>query len=557
MNKPAGGGSLRLPAYAAKENVMPISENILQKIKEKATSNVAGISPVNTNCDVVIAHYGSKIMKDPLLNKMFLNGRTQVACALDFTSIDEAWHSIDEALKGAAAERERVLATSSTDRLGTVLLLLLEKADDIPKIKPIVEHINNRNKQKQNKDSCRVEICIENAEELDTNDCLPRDVPDGVNRVWKLTDPNKVAAFNLILLLTLHVFHKAEGVEYIRVKDGKVYSAQESSRVGAVCERINSILGVTVVDRANQDQCRKFDAQLQACKEQAEEKMNELTETFLSVAPCKLELLPQYSRLLRNADIHTVYGTDKEGRPICEIFRDNILKAAQEFFEKELCSQEETFFGEFPLSMFENKNIAKLIEHLKEKAELADRKEDEYLEDARKYAAAWEERLKKGIKKRFIDIFESTFKALVEDAGNMRNDLCACRDILRPICFEDGNVGSHTDKLNWQGLDCDKLLETCEARSRFEMNEQDRIWGEIQNRAADGSDTQQDYLFSSGERTQELHNNGQNRKHRIQIRGLAPGFMFGGRLLVFSQRGALENVQTENMDESAQQGEEE
>lgn len=267
--------------------------------------------------------------------------------------------------------------------------------------------------------------------------------------------------------------------------------------------------------------------------------LNELTETFLSVAPCKLELLPQYSRLSRNADIHTVYGTDKEGHPICEIFRDNILKAAQEFFEKELCSQEETFFGEFPLNMFENKNIAKLIEHLKEKAELADWKEDEYLKDARMYAGAWEERLKKGVKKRFIDIFESTFKALVEDTGIMRNDLCACRDILRPICFEDGNVGSHTDKLNWQGLDCDKLLETCEARSRFEMNEQDRIWGEIQNRAADGSDTQQDYLFSSGERTQELHNNGQNRKHRIQIRGLAPGFMFGGRLLVFSQRGAL------------------
>lgn len=444
-----------MPAYAAKENVMPISENILQKIKEKATSNIAGISPVNTNCDVVIAHYGSKIMKDPLLNKMFLNGRTQVACALDFTSIDEAWHSIDEALKGVAAERERVLATSSTDRLVTVLLLLIEKADDIPKIKPIVEHINNRNKQKQNKDCCRVEICIENAEEFDTNDCLPRDVPDGVNRVWKLTDSNKTAAFELILLLTLHEFNKAEGVEYIRVKDGKVYSAQESSRVGAVCGRINSILGVTVVDRANQDQCRKFDAQLQACKEQAEEKMNELTETFLSVAPCKLELLPQYSRLSRNADIHTVYGTDKEGRPICEIFRDNILKAAQEFFKKELCSQEETFFGEFPLSMFENKNIAKLIEHLKEKAELADWKEDEYRKDARMYAGAWEERLKKGIKKRFIDIFESTFKALVEDAGNMRNDLCACRDILRPICFEDGNVGSHTDKLNWQGLDCD------------------------------------------------------------------------------------------------------
>ena len=543
-----------MPAYAAKENVMPISENILQKIKEKATSNITGISPVNTNCDVVIAHYGSKIMKDPLLNKMFLNGRTQVACALDFTSIDEAWHSIDEALKGAAAERERVLATSSTGRLGTVLLLLLEKADDIPKIKPIVEHINNRNKQKQNRDYCRVEICIENAEEFDTNDCLPRDVPDGVNRVWKLTDPNKVAAFNLILLLTLHVFHKAEGVEYIRVKDGKVYSAQESSRVGAVCGRINSILGVTVVDRANQDQCRKFDAQLQVCKKKAEEKMNELTETFLSVAPCKLELLPQYSRFLRNADIHTVYGTDKEGHIVTGFYAGRTHTIIP---NRELCSQEETFFGEFPLSMFENKNIAKLIEHLKEKAELADWKEDEYRKDARMYAGAWEERLKKGIKKRFIDIFESTFKALVDDAGNMRNDLCACRDILRPICFEDGNVGSHTDKLNWQGLDCDKLLETCEARSRFEMNEQDRIWGEIQNRAADGSDTQQDYLFSSGERTQELHNNGQNRKHRIQIRGLAPGFMFGGRLLVFSQRGALENVQTENMDESAQQGEEE
>ena len=204
--------------------------------------------------------------------------------------------------------------------------------------------------------------------------------------------------------------------------------------------------------------------------------MNELTETFFSVAPCKLELLPQYSKLSRNADIHTVYGTDKEGHPICEIFRDNILKAAQEFFEKELCSQEETFFGEFPLSMFENKNIAKLIEHLKEKAELADRKEDEYHKDARMYAGAWEERLEEGIKEKFIVFFGSKFKALVEDAGNMRNDLCACRDILRPICFEDGNVGSHTDKLNWQGLDCDKLLETCEARSRFEMNEQDRIW---------------------------------------------------------------------------------
>lgn len=99
----------------------------------------------------------------------------------------------------------------------------------------------------------------------------------------------------------------------------------------------------------------------------------------------------------------------------------------------------------------------------------------------------------------------------------MRNDLCACRDILRPICFEDGNVGSHTDKLNWQGLDCDKLLETCEARSRFEMNEQDRIWGEIQNRAADGSDTQQDYLFSSGEETQ--HDIEQSCKHRIPDQG--------------------------------------
>ncbi len=545
-----------MPACAAKENAMPISENILQKIKEKATSNITGISPVDTNCDVVIAHYGSKIMNDPLLKNMFLNGMTQVACALDFASMDEAWHSIDEALKGVAAEREKVFATPSTDRLGTVLLLLLEKADDIPKIKPIVGHVNNRNKQKQNIDYCRVEICIENAEKFDINDGLPRYVPDGVNRVWKLTDPNKVAAFNLILLLTLYVFNNVRGVEYIRVKDGKVYSAQESSRVGAVCRRINSILGVTVVDRANQNQCREFDAQLQACKEKAEEKMNKLTEIFLSVAPCKLELLPQYSRLSRNADIYTVYGTYEE-RPICEIFRKNILKAAQEFFKKELCSQEETFFGEFPLNMFENKNIAKLIEHLKEKAELADWKEDEYPKDARMYARAWEERLKKGIKKRFIDIFESTFKALVEDAGNMRNDLCDCRNILRPICFEDGNVGSPTDKLNWQGLDCDKLLETCEARSWFEMNEQERIWGEIQNRAADGSDTQQDYLFSSGERTQELHNNGQNRKHRIQIRGLAPGFMFGGRLLVFSQRGALEKVQTENMDESAQQGEEE
>lgn len=544
-----------MPAYAAKENAMPISENILQKIKEKATSNITGISPVNTNCDVVIAHYGSKIMKEPLLNKMFLNGRTQVACTLDFTSIDEAWDSIEKALNGVAAEREGVLGTPSPDRLVTVLLLLLKKADDIPKIKPIVEHVNNRNKQKQNRDYCRVEICIEQAEGLDRDDCSPSDVPNGVSRVWKLTDSNKTAAFELILLLTLHVFNKAEGVEYIRIKDGKVYSAQESSRVGAVCGRINSILGVTVNDENDQDQCRKFDAQLQACKEQAEEKMNELTETFLSVAPCKLELLPQYSRLLRNADIHTVYGTDKEGRPICEIFRDNILKAAQEFFKKELCSQEETFFGEFPLNMFENKNIAKLIEHLKEKAELADRKEDEYHKDARMYAGAWEERLKKGIKKRFIDIFESTFKALVEDAGIMRNDLCSCRDILRPICFEDGNVGSHTDKLNWQGLDCDKLLETCEARSRFEMNEQDRIWGEIQNRAADGSDTQQDYLFSSGEETQ--HDIEQSCKHRIRIRGLTPGFMFGGRLLVFSQRGALENVQTENMDESAQQGEEE
>lgn len=543
-----------MPAYAAKENVMPISENILQKIKEGATSNITGISPVNTKCDVVIAHYGSKIMEDPLLKDMFLNGRTQVACTLDFTSI---FTSIDEALKGVAAERERVLGTPSPNRLVTVLLLLLEKADDIPKIKPIVEHINNRNEQKQNRDYCRVEICIEQAEGLDTDDCLPKNVPKGVSRVWKLTDSNKTAAFELILLLTLHVFNKAGGVEYIRVKYGKVYSAQESSRVGSVCGLINSILGVTVVDRANQDQCRKFDAQLQACKENAEEKMNELTETFLSVAPCKLELLPQYSKLSRNADIHTVYGTDKEGHPICEIFRENILKAAQEFFKKELCSREETFFGEFPLNMFENENIAKLIEHLKEKAELADRKEDRYPEDARRYAETWKERLDKGMKEKFIEFFGSKFKALVEDAGNMRNDLCACRDILRPICFEDGNVGSHTDKLNWQGLDCDKLLETCEARSRFEMNEQDRIWGEIQNRAADGSDTQQDYLFSSGERTQELHNNGQNRKHRIQIRGLTPGFMFGGRLLVFSQRGALENVQTENMDESAQQGEEE
>lgn len=546
-----------MPAYAAKENVMPIFENILQKIKEGATSNITGISPVNTKCDVLIAHYGSEIMEDPLLKDMFLNGKTQVACTLDFTSIDRAWHSIEEALNGVAIEREGVLGTPSPDRLVTVLLLLIEKADDIPKIKPIVEHINNRNKQKQNRDYCRVEICIEQAEGLDRDDCSPSDVPNGVSRVWKLTDSNKTAAFELILLLTLHVFNKVEGVEYIRVKDGKVYSAQESSRVGAVCGRINSILGVTVNDENDQDQCRKFDAQLQDCKARAENKMNELTETFLSVAPCKLELLPQYSKLSRNADIHTVYGTDKEGRPICEIFRENILKAAQEFFEKELCSREETFFGEFPLNMFENENIAKLIEHLKGKAELADRKEDRYPEDARRYAETWKERLKKGIKKRFIDFFGSKFKALVEDAGNMRNNLCACRDILRPICFEDGNVGSHTDKLNWQGLDCDKLLETCEARSRFEMNEQDRIWGEIQNRAADGSDTQQDYLLSSGERTQELNNNGQDRKHRIQICGLAPGFMFGGRLLVRRQGSAQRSVQTENMDESAQQGEEE
>ena len=56
----------------------------------------------------------------------------------------------------------------------------------------------------------------------------------------------------MILLLTLHVFNKVEGVEYIRVKYGKVYSAQESSRVGAVCERINSILGVTVNDENDQ-----------------------------------------------------------------------------------------------------------------------------------------------------------------------------------------------------------------------------------------------------------------------------------------------------------------
>lgn len=138
--------------------------------------------------------------------------------------------------------------------------------------------------------------------------------------------------------------------------------------------------------------------------------LNELTKTFLSVAPCKLELLPQYSKLSRNADIHTVYGTDKEGRPICEIFRDNILKAAQEFFEKELCSREETFFGEFPLNMFENENIAKLIEHLKGKAELADREEDEYLKDARMYAGAWEKRLEKGIKEKFIVFLEVSLR---------------------------------------------------------------------------------------------------------------------------------------------------
>lgn len=126
---------------------MPISDNILQKIKERAANNIMGINPANTNCDVVIAHYGSKIMKDPLLNKMFLNGRTQVACALDFTSIDKAWSSIEETLNGVAAERKKVLGESSPDRLGTVLLLLIEKADDIPKIKPIVEQINNRNKK--------------------------------------------------------------------------------------------------------------------------------------------------------------------------------------------------------------------------------------------------------------------------------------------------------------------------------------------------------------------------------------------------------------------------
>lgn len=106
---------------------MPISDNILQKIKERAANNIMGINPANTNCDVVIAHYGSKIMKDPLLNKMFLNGRTQVACALDFTSIDKAWSSIEETLNGVAAERKKVLGESSPDRLGTVLLLLIEK----------------------------------------------------------------------------------------------------------------------------------------------------------------------------------------------------------------------------------------------------------------------------------------------------------------------------------------------------------------------------------------------------------------------------------------------
>lgn len=84
------------------------------------------------------------------------------------------------------------------------------------------------------------------------------------------------------------------------------------------------------------------------------------------------------------------------------------------------------------------------------------------------------------------------------------------------------------------------------------MDEQDRIWGEIQNRAADGSDTQQDYLFSSGEETQ--HDIEQSCKHRIRIRGLTPGFMFGGRLLVRRQGSAQRSVQTENMDESAQQG---
>ena len=79
---------------------------------------------------------------------MFLNGRTRVACALDFTSIDEAWHSIDEALKGAAAERERVLChVIDRQTWDSAFCFCLKKQTIFRKIKPIVEHINNRNKQ--------------------------------------------------------------------------------------------------------------------------------------------------------------------------------------------------------------------------------------------------------------------------------------------------------------------------------------------------------------------------------------------------------------------------
>lgn len=60
--------------------------------------------------------------------------------------------------------------------------------------------------------------------------------------------------------------------------------------------------------------------------------------------------------------------------------------------------------------MFENENIAKLIEHLKEKAELADRKEDRYPEDARRYAETWKERLDKGMKEKFIEFLEVSLR---------------------------------------------------------------------------------------------------------------------------------------------------
>ena len=39
--------------------------------------------------------------------------------------------------------------------------------------------------------------------------------------MWKLTDPNKVAAFNLILLLTLHVFNKVKELNTFALKTEK------------------------------------------------------------------------------------------------------------------------------------------------------------------------------------------------------------------------------------------------------------------------------------------------------------------------------------------------